>query len=257
LLVKQIKIAIDFFFIMHHNNNCHSKKQPRGTRGVPFVRAGTGTISMPHTDGARAIVRAQAFSFCFARDPKQLTGRWQPRLLLAANLLGMGPAVLTSDVWAFGGREGVEQSRATNNTTSEFPIWRRLTIGTYKGVNAIRKALDGAGMRIGDSADEILGRPASPFSSSKTELDLVVGYGRRPRLRTRQHGRCGDRSARPAARTRALSRRNWAAAPAAICEPAGRRVSPYRNASRRHLSRRSRRYDGGQWRRWTVAAWRR
>jgi hypothetical protein len=45
---------------------------------------------------------------------------------------------------------------------------------TYKGVNAIRDAFDAARMRIGDSADEILGRPAFPFGSSKTELDLVV-----------------------------------------------------------------------------------
>jgi hypothetical protein len=130
---------------------------------------------MPHTAVAAAIKRARAFSFRLARDPRQLPGRWQPCLLLVANLIGMGLAVPMCDVWAFEGRDGLEQSRATNNRTlAEFPIWRRLTIGTYKGVNAIRDAFDAARMRIGDSADEILGRPAFPFSSSKTELDLVV-----------------------------------------------------------------------------------
>jgi hypothetical protein len=115
---------------------------------------------MPHTAEASAIKRAQAFSFCLARDPRQLPGRWQPRLLLVAILIGMGLAVLMCDVWAFEGPEGLEQPRATNNRTlAEFPIWRRLTIGTYKGVNAIRDAFDAARMRIGDSADEILGRP--------------------------------------------------------------------------------------------------
>jgi hypothetical protein len=54
------------------------------------------------------------------------------------------------------------------------PIWKRITIGTYNGVNHIRIALDDARMRIGDSADEILGRPAFPFSKTETQLDLVV-----------------------------------------------------------------------------------
>jgi hypothetical protein len=130
---------------------------------------------MPHTDVARAITRAQAFSFCFARHARQLTGWWQPRLLFVAILMVIGLAVLMRNVLAFEGPEGLEQSRATNDRTlAEFPIWRRVTIGSYKGVSAIRDAFDAARMRIGDSADEILGRPAFPFSSSKTELDLVV-----------------------------------------------------------------------------------
>jgi hypothetical protein len=100
---------------------------------------------MPHTAEAAAIKRARAFSFRLARDPRQLPGRWQPCLLLVANLIGMGLAVPMCDVWAFEGRDGLEQSRATNNRTlAEFPIWRRLTIGTYKGVNAIRDAFDAA-----------------------------------------------------------------------------------------------------------------
>jgi hypothetical protein len=57
---------------------------------------------------------------------------------------------------------------------ADFPIWKRITVGTHKGVNTMREALDAARIRIGNSADEILGRPAFPFSRTKRELDLVV-----------------------------------------------------------------------------------
>jgi hypothetical protein len=62
----------------------------------------------------------------------------------------------------------------SKKTVADIPIWKRIAVGTHKGVNAIREALDAARMRVGDSADEILGRPAFPFSRTKTELDLVV-----------------------------------------------------------------------------------
>jgi hypothetical protein len=54
------------------------------------------------------------------------------------------------------------------------PVWKRITLGTYKGVNALRKALDAGRVRIGDSADEALGRPAFQFSQTRTDVDLVV-----------------------------------------------------------------------------------
>jgi hypothetical protein len=59
-------------------------------------------------------------------------------------------------------------------SVANIPIWKRITTGTYHGVNHIRIAFDDARMRIGDSADEILGRPAFPFSKTETQLDLVV-----------------------------------------------------------------------------------
>ena len=49
-------------------------------------------------------------------------------------------------------------------------------IGQYKGANAIRAAIDAApcAIAIGDQADEILGRPAFPFTRTKFDVDLVV-----------------------------------------------------------------------------------
>ena len=59
-------------------------------------------------------------------------------------------------------------------TVADIPIWKRITLGTQRGVNAMRDALDASKVHVGDSADEILGRPAFPFSKAKMELDLVV-----------------------------------------------------------------------------------
>ena len=61
-------------------------------------------------------------------------------------------------------------------SASEIPIWKTITLGEYKGVNAVRAALDRVScpIAVGEWADEILGRPAFPFSKEKAEVDLVV-----------------------------------------------------------------------------------
>jgi hypothetical protein len=60
------------------------------------------------------------------------------------------------------------------NKPAHFPVWRTITLGTYKGVDAYRRALDAAGIKIGDAADEILGRPAFPYGTMKTDVELVL-----------------------------------------------------------------------------------
>jgi hypothetical protein len=61
-------------------------------------------------------------------------------------------------------------------TALETSIWKTITVGGSKGVNAVRDALEAAPchMAIADDADEILGRPAFPFIKTPVELDLVV-----------------------------------------------------------------------------------
>jgi hypothetical protein len=54
------------------------------------------------------------------------------------------------------------------------PIWKRVTLGRYRGVHAMREALEAARVRIGDTADEILGRPAFSFSKMQMPIDLVL-----------------------------------------------------------------------------------
>jgi hypothetical protein len=60
------------------------------------------------------------------------------------------------------------------NIIADKPVWKRITLGTYKGVHTVRQALEAAQVRIGDSANEILGRPAFFFSRTRTDVDLIV-----------------------------------------------------------------------------------
>jgi hypothetical protein len=68
-----------------------------------------------------------------------------------------------------------QQQRGVDiGTQGRFQIWRTTTLGSYKGVNAYRDAFDAAKIKIGDAADEILGRPAFPYVRGKTDLELTV-----------------------------------------------------------------------------------
>src|SRR5262249_57179624 len=62
---------------------------------------------------------------------------------------------------------GAQSSGLNVNRPAHFQIWRTITIGTYKGVDAYRDALDSARIKVGVSADEILGRPAFPYARTK------------------------------------------------------------------------------------------
>jgi hypothetical protein len=59
---------------------------------------------------------------------------------------------------------------------SEFPVWKTITVGIYKNVDAMRKALDAAPcpIHVGSWADEVLGRPAFPYAEAAAKLELVV-----------------------------------------------------------------------------------
>src|SRR5262245_8610631 len=69
---------------------------------------------------------------------------------------------------------GAQSSRLNVNNPAHVQIWRKITLGTYKGVDAYRDALDSARIKIGVSADEILGRPAFPYAKMKTDVELAV-----------------------------------------------------------------------------------
>ena len=105
-------------------------------------------------------------------------GRYVGRLLVlfsvalcAGHAAGQSPRCPSALVPAV----AAEQTQAPP-TALETPIWKTITIGGFKGVNATREAMEAAPCRIlvGDDADEILGRPAFPFIKTPVELDLVV-----------------------------------------------------------------------------------
>jgi hypothetical protein len=62
----------------------------------------------------------------------------------------------------------------SDNPAPEERSWRTITFGKHKGVDGYREALDAAGVRLGDSADEILGRPAFPYGTTTAPVGLVV-----------------------------------------------------------------------------------
>ena len=78
---------------------------------------------------------------------------------------------------------------------SELPIWKTITLGLHRGVNAVRNALDEARIAVGDSADEILGRPAFTFASERRATRSCPAFGRGARLR-REGGTLADIHAR-------------------------------------------------------------
>jgi hypothetical protein len=72
---------------------------------------------------------------------------------------------------------GVVQDRSSSPAVAginKFSIWRKATLGIFQSAAALREALDAAHVRIGDAANEILGRPGFSFGRRKIELDLVV-----------------------------------------------------------------------------------
>ena len=54
------------------------------------------------------------------------------------------------------------------------PVWRTITLGTFANSFALLNALDAAGCGIGESAEEILARPAFTVSTTKTTVELFA-----------------------------------------------------------------------------------
>jgi len=59
----------------------------------------------------------------------------------------------------------------------DVPVWKSITIGTFADSFALRNALDAVGCSIGDSAGEILARPAFTLSATKTNVKLFAVSG--------------------------------------------------------------------------------
>jgi hypothetical protein len=89
-----------------------------------------------------------------------------PALAICLGLVTFSSAALAQE---HGLSSGLDLS-----TQAPFRTWRTTTIGSYKGVNAYRDALDAAKIKIGDAADEILGRAAFPYAREKTVVELAV-----------------------------------------------------------------------------------
>src|SRR5258708_101535 len=60
------------------------------------------------------------------------------------------------------------------SSAAAIPAWKTITVGKFANAFVLISALDAAGCSIGDSAGEILARPAFTLSATKTDVDLVA-----------------------------------------------------------------------------------
>jgi hypothetical protein len=56
----------------------------------------------------------------------------------------------------------------------DVPVWKKITVGSFSDLLALREALDEASCGVVDSAREILARPAFTLSATKAEVELVT-----------------------------------------------------------------------------------
>lgn len=94
------------------------------------------------------------------------------RLARVAMCLGLAGALAVFMVGS--GARAFERPAGVVAKSAPAPVWRTIALGTRKGVDGYRNALEAASMKIGDDADEILGRPAFPYASARIEHELVV-----------------------------------------------------------------------------------
>ena len=71
-------------------------------------------------------------------------------------------------------------------THAQFKVWRTTTLGSHRGVDSYRNALDAAKMKIGDAADEILNRPAFGYAKERMDVELTLVSAENARIPVRR-----------------------------------------------------------------------
>jgi hypothetical protein len=64
--------------------------------------------------------------------------------------------------------------RTSFSSAAQVPVWKRIAVGTFRDLAALRGAMSALGCGVGNSADEIIGRPTFTLSGKKTEVELVA-----------------------------------------------------------------------------------
>lgn len=100
--------------------------------------------------------------------------------MLGANALAELAGPLKDFAEKLGGEEGLQWFAAFKRFLRKeqpwphFGVWKTIKLGTgLKTANDFRNALKSGGFRIGDWADDILGKPAFKAVAKETEVDLV------------------------------------------------------------------------------------
>jgi hypothetical protein len=95
-----------------------------------------------------------------------------PSARLVRSALCIGLVVVAATFMQSEARAFERPSTVVENPVA--PVWRTITLGSRKGVDGYRHALEKASIKVGDDADQILGRPAFPYASAKIRQDLVL-----------------------------------------------------------------------------------
>jgi len=64
--------------------------------------------------------------------------------------------------------------RAPIRSAAEAPIWKTITVGTFRDSLAMRNTLDALDCGVGDGAAQILARPSFGLAARRGQLDLVT-----------------------------------------------------------------------------------
>jgi len=78
-----------------------------------------------------------------------------------------------------GGEEGAERFKRGElvlvpATKRELKVWKTVKLGVHKTADGYREALKKAGRKIGDWANDILGKPQFTCAQEETDVDLVM-----------------------------------------------------------------------------------
>jgi hypothetical protein len=117
-------------------------------RSIGWHRGGTHLIVMLCTAGI-VLFASEAGAQCSARDVLQ-----NHLMLKKIPSASMPPILVRSAV--------------------AVPVWKTIAVGTFADSFTLRNALDAAGCGIGDSAGEILARPAFAVSATKADVGLIA-----------------------------------------------------------------------------------
>lgn len=102
-------------------------------------------------------------------------GEWRyASCLLAVLLLWIGAPQSAAEPIIHATPGDGRQPSAPHNAPAGIPLWRTITLGAHTGVEAYRDALDAAGIKVGVSADEILGRPAFAYATMTLQVELAL-----------------------------------------------------------------------------------
>ncbi|UWU75401.1 hypothetical protein N2603_36015 [Bradyrhizobium huanghuaihaiense] len=109
--------------------------------------------------------------------------RWSASLLVCGALVvafpnaakaQCSPQDVLRNRLALKGAPPARGARTSFRSAADVPMWKRITVGTFADLAALRRAMSALGCGVGSSADEIVGRPSFILSEKKTEVELVV-----------------------------------------------------------------------------------